>query len=199
MIYNHTDCICLTFLHGVFSNAPSNSVHGRMQSHIACICWTFLHYVLLNVLSNDLHEKRHSHIGYICLVSGLCQLFASGLSHLHPSNHSDDFRDFSPLCCVLLKWLFQTESKWLSISNNYNCLVFHCKNFHFFIIEWQMSWWEQIHVTNFMPKLAYRKSAIHFLTMAIPLIFPNQPNASPRYVSGFPRLGPTLTGCCLLG
>ena len=39
--------------------------------------------------------------------------------------------------------------------------------FHFFIIERQMSWWEEIHVANFLQKLPYRKSAIHFLTMAI--------------------------------
>ena len=65
---SHTGCICLTFLHCVFSNVSSNRLPEQMQNHTGCICWTFLHCAFSNVSSNDLLEKRQSHTGCICLT-----------------------------------------------------------------------------------------------------------------------------------
>ena len=55
------DCICLAFLHCVFSNEPSNCLHKRMHSCIGCICLTFLHCVFSNVPSKHLHMRMHNH------------------------------------------------------------------------------------------------------------------------------------------
>ena len=38
----------------------------RMQSHIGCICLTFLHCVFSNVSSNCPPERMHSRIGCMC-------------------------------------------------------------------------------------------------------------------------------------
>ena len=39
-----------------------------MHSHIGCICLAFLHYVFSNVSSKRLHKRMQSHIDYICLT-----------------------------------------------------------------------------------------------------------------------------------
>ena len=49
---NHIGCICLTFLHGVFSNVVLNYLHKKMQRHIGCICLIFLQNEYSNVISN---------------------------------------------------------------------------------------------------------------------------------------------------
>ena len=54
---SHFGCICLNFLHCVFSNVSSNRLPVRMQSHIDCTCLTFLHCAFSYVSSNGLHEK----------------------------------------------------------------------------------------------------------------------------------------------
>ena len=38
---NHTGGICLVFLHCVFSNVSTKSLHNRMHSYIGCICCVF--------------------------------------------------------------------------------------------------------------------------------------------------------------
>ena len=68
MIYNHTGCICLTFLQCAFSNVSSNYLREKMHNHTGCICLTFLHCAFSNVSSNDLCEKMHNHTGCICLI-----------------------------------------------------------------------------------------------------------------------------------
>ena len=93
---SHTCCICLAFLHCVFSNDSSNGLPERMHSDIGCICWTFLHGAFLNVSirnlgqcmqrctacicltflhcafsnvsSKNLHKRMQSHIGYIYMI-----------------------------------------------------------------------------------------------------------------------------------
>ena len=62
-IYNHIGSICLAFPHCVFSNASSNYLHLRMQSCIGSICLAFLHCVLSNVSSNCLNKGMQSYIG----------------------------------------------------------------------------------------------------------------------------------------
>ena len=67
---NHTCCICLTFLHCVFSNVSSNSWED-IKSH-----WLHLFdfFVFLNAISNCQNfpncEKKNSHTG--CDFSPLC-------------------------------------------------------------------------------------------------------------------------------
>ena len=46
---SHIGCICLAFLHCVFSNVSSNGLYRRMHNHIGCICLSFLHCVFSNV------------------------------------------------------------------------------------------------------------------------------------------------------
>ena len=65
---SHIDCMCLTFLHCVFSNVSSNRLPVRMQSHIGSMCLTFLRCVFSNVFSSGLHARMQSHIGCICLT-----------------------------------------------------------------------------------------------------------------------------------
>ena len=50
---SHIGCICLAFLHCVFSNVPSNCLPAKMHSHIGCIYLTFLRYVFSNVSSES--------------------------------------------------------------------------------------------------------------------------------------------------
>ena len=40
--------------------------------------------------------------------------------------------------------------------------------FHFFKIERRMSWWEQIHVANFLQKLPKRKNAMYTFNTIFP-------------------------------
>ena len=124
---NHIGCICLTFLHCVFSNVSSKRLHNMMHSHIGCICLTFLHCAFSNVSSNGLHGKMHSHIGCIYVISWHCQYFSSGFSHLHPANQSSNFPlavlcvVFCPNCCFKLSQI----NHWLLVSHNQKCFLFH--------------------------------------------------------------------------
>ena len=76
-------CICLIFLHCVFSNVSSNCLHQRMHSHIGCICLTFLHCVFSNVSSNRLYVRMHSHIGCICWTFLHCAFSNVSSKRLH--------------------------------------------------------------------------------------------------------------------
>ena len=84
-------------------NGFSNYLHQRMHSRIGCICLAFLHCVFSNVPSNRLPEKRHNHIGCICLIYFHCKLFSSGFLHLHSLKQSHNFPFFySQMLCVVL-------------------------------------------------------------------------------------------------
>ena len=63
---SRTGCICLSFLHCVFSNVSSNCLHEKMHNHTGCICLTFLQCVSSNVSSNYPPERMHNHTGRIC-------------------------------------------------------------------------------------------------------------------------------------
>ena len=78
---SHIGCICLAFLHCVFSNGSSNGLPGRMHTHTGCICSTFLHCVLSNFSSNCLHEKRQIHIGCLRLTFLHCVLWNVSSNH----------------------------------------------------------------------------------------------------------------------
>ena len=108
---SHIGCICLPFLHCVFSNEPPNYLLKGMQSYTGCILLTFLHCAFSNVSSNCLSKRMHSRIGCICF-------------------------DFSPLCVFkwILKWFAPDIS---NVSSNYipqkrhihigcNDLFIHC-------------------------------------------------------------------------
>ena len=86
-MHSHTGCICLSFLHCVFSNVSSNCLLEWMQSHIGCIYMIFLQCVFSNVSSKRLHAKMYSHTGYT--LSYLWRF-----PHLLCSNH--DFQKFLP-------------------------------------------------------------------------------------------------------
>ena len=64
---SYTDCICLAFLHSVFSNVLSIWI----QSHTGCIYLLFLRRAVSNVTSNFLPERLQSHIGCTCLTAFL--------------------------------------------------------------------------------------------------------------------------------
>ena len=61
-MHSHTGCICVAFLHCVFSFVSSNDMSVRMYSRIGCICVAFPHCAFLNVSSRRLDERMHSHI-----------------------------------------------------------------------------------------------------------------------------------------
>ena len=50
------------------SSVSSNSLPEKMHSHIGCICIVFLHCVFSNVTSVRLDQSRHNHTGCICLA-----------------------------------------------------------------------------------------------------------------------------------
>ena len=58
-------CICLAFLHYVFSNESSNCLHQKMHSHICYIFLIFLHCAVSNVSSDHLSARMQNHIGCI--------------------------------------------------------------------------------------------------------------------------------------
>ena len=66
-MHKHTGCICLTFLHCVFSNVSSNHLPELMHNHTGCICLTFPQCVFSNVSSIFLPRLVYSRIGSIYL------------------------------------------------------------------------------------------------------------------------------------
>ena len=91
MMQSHIGCICLIFLHCVFSNVASSCLHQRMHNHIGCICLTFLHCVFSNVSLKHLHKKMHSHTGYIswtCFHCAFSNVSSNGLPE-RMQNHTD--------------------------------------------------------------------------------------------------------------
>ena len=108
-MHSHIGCICLTFLHCVFSNVSSNCLLERMQNHTGCICWTFHHCAPSNVSSNGLFEKLHNYIGCICVTC----YFPLWLPHLHYLNLKHYSQEFHPLLLVSLYWRkFQRHFDW---------------------------------------------------------------------------------------
>ena len=67
-VQSHIGRICLTFLHGVFSNVSSKTLDHSMHIRNGCICETFLHYMFSNVSSNHLSARMQNHAGCICLA-----------------------------------------------------------------------------------------------------------------------------------
>ena len=53
-IYNHTDCICVTFLCCAFSYVSSICLPEKRHNHTGCICLVFLQCVFSNVSSNPM-------------------------------------------------------------------------------------------------------------------------------------------------
>ena len=84
----HTDCICLIFLHCVFSNVSSDRPHVKRHIYIGCICLTFLHCVFSNVTSMHSDQRMHSHIACICLIFLLCAFSDVSSNFLHEKTHS---------------------------------------------------------------------------------------------------------------
>ena len=65
ILHSHIDCICLTFLHCVLLNGPSNCLHKMMQSHIGCICLiSYLGPVLLLFLERLFWHCPHPHYDF---------------------------------------------------------------------------------------------------------------------------------------
>ena len=97
---SHASCICLIFLHCVFSNASSNCLHQRMQSHTGCICLIF---------------------SPLCVFKCVLKLLASE----DAKSHWLHLFDFSPLC--VFKWFLKLSTRWDAKSH---CLHFwtflHC-------------------------------------------------------------------------
>ena len=77
---SHIGCICLLFLHCVFSNKPPNYLLKRMQSYTGCILLTFLHCAFSNMSSNCLSKRMHSRIGCICF-DFFCCMFSNESSN----------------------------------------------------------------------------------------------------------------------
>ena len=79
----HTGCICLTFLHCVFSNASSKNLDQHRQINTGCICLTYLHCTFSIMSSNCLPENRHIHI-WMHSFGFFQRVFLNGCSqHLH--------------------------------------------------------------------------------------------------------------------
>ena len=107
--HSHIACICLIFLHCVFSNVASNGLIEKKHSHICCICLTFLHYVFSNVLSNCLSVRMQNYTGCIDMAFLQCVFFIYVIKLLtcnHAKSHWLHFFGFSPLClffiCLLI-------------------------------------------------------------------------------------------------
>ena len=79
----HLGFICLTLVHCVFSDGPSNYLSERMHIHIGCICFAFLQCAFSNGSSNCLPERMHIHIGCICLAFLHC-VFSNESSNCLP-------------------------------------------------------------------------------------------------------------------
>ena len=93
---SHMCCICLTFLHCVFSDVSSKNLGQSRQSHIGCIYLTFRHCAFSNVVSNCLPEKRHSRIGYICSTFLHCGFSYVSSNDVHRKMHSHIGLDLTP-------------------------------------------------------------------------------------------------------
>ena len=79
----HTGCICLTFLHCVFSNASSKNLDQHRQINTGYICLTYLHCTFSIMSSNCLPENRHIHI-WMHSFGFFQRVFLNGCSqHLH--------------------------------------------------------------------------------------------------------------------
>ena len=135
-MHSHIGCICLSFLHCVFSHVSSNRLPERMQSHIGCICLTFLRCAFSNVSSNGLPEKMQSHTDCICLTFLHCA-FSNVPSKVLPelmqshtgctclaSCSSHNFQDFDPSHMIQL-WLWSLmKGKRMDLPRqHYWCLI----------------------------------------------------------------------------
>ena len=87
-MHSHTGCICVAFLHCMFSYVSSNDMSVRVHSRIGCICVGFPHCAFLNVSSRRLDERMHSHIGYNCLTSLHCAFLSVISKSVHGQKQS---------------------------------------------------------------------------------------------------------------
>ena len=91
-MHSHIGCICLTFLHCVFSNVSSEHLPGRMHNHIVCIYLAFRHCVFSNVHLNGSFEMKHNCTGCNCSTFWHFQSFSWGFVC-----SSCDFQEFLPV------------------------------------------------------------------------------------------------------
>ena len=94
---NHTDCICLTFLHCVSSNVSSNCLYERMYNHTDCICLTFPRCALSNVLWEHLNIWMKIHIGCTCVTPYLGHSLPRYQQHRHSFQATQNLEGFYPL------------------------------------------------------------------------------------------------------
>ena len=145
----HTGCICLTFLHCVFSNEPSKRLDQSMHIHTDCIFLTFLHYAFSNESSNCLPERMHNHTGCICSIFLRCGFSNVFSKHLHKRIQSYT----GCICSTFLHCAFSNVSS-ICLSERMHihigciCLIFpyvHWQPFH-----WKSSAWNH-HAEDFVP------------------------------------------------
>ena len=119
-MHSYIGCICLPFLRCVFSNVALKRLNKRKQNHIGCICLTFLRCVFFNVSSNYLPEKMHTHIGCICLTFLHYEFSYVFSSPLPEKMHTH-------IGCIYSTFLHHLLL-WLSLFNYY-CLETFCQDF----------------------------------------------------------------------
>ena len=90
-----------------------------MHSHIGCICLSFLHRVFSNVSSNRLRDMMHTHIGCICLIF-LCPLSLSLKPDWLCFYYNLLVQNFDPFpaykkCAVSCNSCFQLKAHWFWI------------------------------------------------------------------------------------
>ena len=114
-MHNHTGCICLSFIHYVFSYDFSKHLGQSMHSHIGCICAAFLYCAFSNESPNGLLERRRSHIDCICLAFLHCAFSNESSNGLPERMHNRT----GCICLTFLRCVFQMLSKiamlWTSI------------------------------------------------------------------------------------
>ena len=149
MKHTRIGCICLTFLHCVFSDVSSSCLLERMHNHICCICWTFLHCVFSNVTSNYLPEMMHIRTGCICLTFLHSAFSDVSLSCLleRMQNHT------GCICLIFLRCAFSNESSKRLHKRMHNYTGCICLIFPY--VHWQPSHWSSsarnYHFQDFVP------------------------------------------------
>ena len=80
-MHNHTGCICLIFLHCVFSNVSSNCLHMRMHNHTGSICLSSPQFWLPSPELQYCHKifSSHSCLDYAPSLQSRKQLRMEGL------------------------------------------------------------------------------------------------------------------------
>ena len=102
-------CICLTYLHCVFSNESSNRLYKKMHCHKGCIFY-FCPLRVFNVFWNCLLEKKQSHTDWICLNFLHCVFSNESSNCMFGKMHSYTNCICSTfLHCCIFKWAFKSH------------------------------------------------------------------------------------------